>query len=161
LGLKPANLYKISFQEFIKQNPDLKKLGKEIQKQRYTFYEEERQNNINRCIQGRKELIALTKKKSKIKLTKNKSYEKSINNSDDIKFDDSINNLRKSENNLKKNNYKIYSEKNKKIFMIENSYMMNNSDGSKALITKEDLDKITCLQKEKSKLEKKNEKREK
>ena len=39
--------------------------------------------------------------------------------------------------------------------MTENSYMMNNSDGSKALITKEDLDKITCLQKEKSKLEKK------
>ena len=44
--------------------------------------------------------------------------------------------------------------------MTENSYMMNNSDGSKALITKEDLDKITCLQKEKSKLEKKTEERE-
>ena len=44
--------------------------------------------------------------------------------------------------------------------MTENSYIMNNSDGSKALITKEDLDKITCLQKEKSKLEKKTEKKE-
>ena len=43
--------------------------------------------------------------------------------------------------------------------MTEDSYMMNNNDGSKALITKEDLDKITCLQKEKSKLEKKIERR--
>ena len=44
--------------------------------------------------------------------------------------------------------------------MTENKYMMNNSDGSKALITREDLDKITCLQKEKSKLEKKTEEKE-
>ena len=39
--------------------------------------------------------------------------------------------------------------------MTENSYMMSNKDGSKTLLTKDDLDTITCLQKEKSKLEKK------
>ena len=44
--------------------------------------------------------------------------------------------------------------------MTDISYMINNIDGSKALITKEDLDKITCLQKEKSKLEKKVEEKD-
>ena len=61
LGLKPKDLYQISFEEFLKNNPDLKKLGKEIQKQRYKIYDEERLNNLNRCIQKRK------KKKSKKK----------------------------------------------------------------------------------------------
>ena len=44
--------------------------------------------------------------------------------------------------------------------MTENSYIMSNRDGSKTLITKDDLNKITCLQKEKSKLEKKTEQKE-
>ena len=51
LGLKPKDLYKISFKEFLKNNPELKKMGKEIQEQRYKLFEEERQNNINRCIE--------------------------------------------------------------------------------------------------------------
>ena len=145
---------------FLKQNPGLKKLSKDIQKQRYNFFEEERLNNINRCIQNRKELIELTKKKSKIKLTKNKSYEKKTIDIDEYKFDDTINSLRKSQNSSKKNNCKIFSEKNKKIYMTENSYMMNNSDGRKALITKDELNKITCLKNEKSKLDKKTEERD-
>ena len=70
MGLKPKDLYKISFQDFLKQNPDLKKLSKDIQKQRYNYFEEERLNNINRCIQNRKELIELTKKKIKNKINK-------------------------------------------------------------------------------------------
>ena len=37
---------------------------------------------------------------------------------------------------------------------------MNNRDGSKTCITKDDLNKISCLQKEKSKLEKKTEQKE-
>ena len=160
LGLKPKDLYKLTFAEFLKENPDLKKLGKEIQTQRYNFYEEERQNNVNRCIQERKAMIALTKKKSKIKLKKNNS-----DNIDTINYNDladlSISN-NKSANSIrnKRNNIKVYNEKNKKIFMTDSSYIMNNSDGSKALITKEDLEKITCLQNEKSKLEKKVEGRE-
>ena len=55
LGLKPKDLYQISFQDFLKNNPELKKMGKEIQNQRYNFFNEERKNNINRCIQQRKE----------------------------------------------------------------------------------------------------------
>ena len=108
-------------------------------------------------------MILITKKKTKIKLRKNKSEKGGLDNDDDIAdFNNSSNNLRKSENSLrnKKTNYKIYNDKNKKIFMTEDSYMMNNNDGSKALITKEDLNKITCLQKEKSKLEKKVEEKE-
>ena len=71
LGLKLKDLYQISFQDFIKNNPELKKLGKEIQAQRYKLYNEERQNNINRCIQQRQEIIMLTKK-NKLKKNKNK-----------------------------------------------------------------------------------------
>ena len=140
----------------------MKKLAKEIQTQRYNFYEEERQNNIKRCIQNRRELIALTKKKSKIKLKKNKSFEKDQLENDKDLSNESNNNLRKSENNLKTKriNYKIFSEKNKKIFVTDNEYMLNNRDGSKTLITREDLDKITCLQDEKEKLGKKTEEKE-
>ena len=54
----------------------------------------------------------------------------------------------------------MLGNKNKKIFMTENSYAMSNNDGSKTLITKEDLKKVTCLRREKSKLEKKVEERE-
>ena len=161
MGLKPKDLYKISFQEFIQQNQDLKKSSKEIQTQRYNFFEEERKNNIKRCIKERNELIALTKK-SKTKLKKNSSFEKSdLSNNIDL-INESNSNLRKSNNSIgnKINNYKIISEKNKKIIMTENSYMMSNRDGSKTLLTKDDLDKITCLQKEKSKLEKKTEEKE-
>ena len=77
-------------------------------------------------------------------------------------INESNGNLRKSNNSLgnKINNYKIISEKNKQIIMTENSYMMSNKDGSKTLLTKDDLDKITCLQKEKSKLEKKTEEKD-
>ncbi len=160
LGLKPKDLYKLTFEEFLKQNPDLKKLGKEIQTQRYNFFEEERQNNINRCIQERRAMIAITKN-SKNKLKKNNSDNIEVINANDL-ADLTISNNNKSVSSLKnkRNNIKIYNDKDKKIYMTENSYIMNNSDGSKALITKEDLEKITCLQKEKTKLEKKVEERE-
>lgn len=42
---------------------------------------------------------------------------------------------------------KLFSEKDKKILITENSYVMNSNDGNKALITREDLDNITCLKK--------------
>ena len=83
LGLKPKDLYKLTFEEFLKQNPDLKKLGKEIQTQRYNFFEEERQNNINRCIQERKAMIAITKN-SKNKLKKNNSDNIEVINANDL-----------------------------------------------------------------------------
>lgn len=144
LGLKPKDLYKISFEEFLNQNPNLKKLNKDIQNQRYILYEEERENNIKKCIQKRQELIDITKKsKSKSKLNANNEYER--NNSVDKL------NIKKIHN--------PYAEKNR-IYMTENSYMMNNSSGKQSLMTKDDLVKVTCLQKEKSKLEKKAEEKE-
>ena len=155
--MKANDLYQISFQEYLKQNPDLKKLSKEIQNQKYNFYEEERKNNIKRCIQKRQEIINLTKK-PKNNLKKNKSEEKSneeressLNNSD---------NFSNSKKNRNKSGYNIYNEKNKKIYVTEDSYVMSNNNGGKSLIKKEDLENVTCLKNEKSLLEKKAEEKD-
>ena len=143
----------MSFQEFLKKNPDLKKLSKDIQDQRYEFYEEERQNNIKRCIQKRQEIINLTKN-SKKNLKKNKSEEKS--------FEDKKNSLNNSEefSLSNKNKFSVYNDKHKKIYMTEDSYIMSNSVGGKSLITKEDLENVTCLKNEKSLLLKKAEEKD-
>ena len=99
LGLKPKDLYQISFEEFIKNNPDLKKMGKEIQVQRYNFYNEERENNIKRCIEQRREIIRLTKKN---KTNKNKEKLTSLSDNDisitEINSDINSNNITKSRN---------------------------------------------------------------
>lgn len=172
LGLKVQDLYKVSFQDYLKQNPELKKLSKELQNQRYVLYEEERQNNINRCIEKRKEIISITKKSKKRASKNNKNLENLENeelNSDNNKLNElgqsgklSSNMYRSGNSYRPKLNTKdiLFSEKNKKILMTENSYVMNSNDGNKALITREDLDNITCLKKEKSKLEKKMEQKD-
>ena len=169
LGLKVQDLYKISFQDYLKQNPDLKKLSKELQNERYDLYEEERQNNINRCIQKRKEIISITKKGTKRSSKNNKNLEseetiKSPNKTNDLGHSGKLsNNMYKSGNSYKpklNSKEKLFSEKDKKILITENSYVMNSNDGNKALITREDLDNITCLKKEKSKLEKKMEQKD-
>ena len=106
-------------------------------------------------------MIAITKKRSKIKLKKNNTDNiDTINDNIELVTSNILNNKSIKGFRNKRNNIKIYNEKNKKIFMTDSSYMINNIDGSKALITKEDLDKITCLQKEKSKLEKKVEEKD-
>ena len=165
LGLKAQDLYKVSFQDYLKQNPELKKLSKDLQNQRYELYEDERQNNINRCIQRRKEIISITKKGTKRASNNNKNFEnEEISNSPN-----KTNSLGHSNNMYKSGNSygpklnskeKLFSEKDKKILITENSYVMNSNNGNKALITREDLDNITCLKKEKSKLEKKMEQKD-
>ena len=168
LGLKPKDLYQISFQEFLNNNPELKKMGKEIQNQRFKFFNEERQNNINRCIEQRKELILLTKKTKGNKL-KNKDKLGSLSDND-ISVTE-VNNTTKSKNlnqtksftnsqTIKISNYKVVNEKDKKIYMTENSYIMKDKNGHNAELTKEELDQITCLKKEKIILDKKNEQKE-
>ena len=52
----------MTFEEFIKENPEIKKYSKDIQTQRYDLYEQQRQSNLNRCISKRKEIIANSKK---------------------------------------------------------------------------------------------------
>lgn len=49
-------------EEFLNKNPNYKKESKDIQRQRYELYEEQRQSNINRCILKRQEIIANSKK---------------------------------------------------------------------------------------------------
>ena len=168
LGLKPKDLYQISFQEFLINNPELKKMGKEIQNQRFKFFNEERQNNINRCIEQRRELIMLTKKNKGNKY-KNKDKLGSLSDND-ISVTE-INNTTKSKNlsqtksllnsqTFKISNYKVINEKDKKIYMTENSYIMKDKNGHNAQLTKEELDQITCLKNEKNILDKKNEQKE-
>ena len=169
LGLKAQDLYKVSFQDYLKQNPELKKLSKELQNQRYELYEEERQNNINRCIQKRQEIISITKKGTKRASKNNKNFESeeisnSPNKTNSLGHSSKLgNNMYKSGNSYRpklNSKEKLFSEKDKKILITENSYVMNSNDGNKALITREDLDNITCLKKEKSKLEKKMEQKD-
>ena len=57
-------------------------------------------------------------------------------------------------------NQNIITEKNKRILMTDDSYIMKNSSGNNSLITKNDLNKVTCLRKEKTKLEKQAEEKD-
>jgi hypothetical protein len=134
LGLKPKDLYQISFQEFLNNNPDLKKLGKEIQNQRYQFYNQERENNINRCIQQRQELINLTKKNKQkqnnikeIKDNKVTSLSDNELSNNDISIQTKSRISNRTKNNLKNTkikliNYKVINNKDKKIYMTDSSY---------------------------------------
>ena len=168
LGLKPIDLYKISFKEFLSQHPEYKKMSKDIQNQRYIIYEAEREKNIERCISKRQEIISHTKKV--------KPNEKKINNyEDETQGEEEANSFRYDKYDLiqryrlrnnTEDNYalrKNYSTKrqnflqNNKILITEHSYIMNNSSGKKSEITKEDLEKLACIKKEKKKLEKKSE----
>ena len=173
LGLKPKDLYQISFQEFLNNNPDLKKLGKEIQNQRYQFYNQERENNINRCIQQRKEIINLTKKNKQNKIKEEKEIKENLvmslsdnelsNNDISIQTKSRISN--RTKNNLKNSqikliNYKVINNKDKKIYMTDSSYIMQDKNGNNAEITKNELDSITCLKNKKNSLDKKNERQE-
>ena len=60
---------------------------------------------------------------------------------------------------LNKRKQNSYAEKNR-IYITEDSYIMNNKNGNQCSISKNDLKKITCLQNEKMKLEKKLEEQE-
>ena len=169
LGLKPKDLYQISFQEFLNNNPDLKKLGKEIQNQRYQFYNQERENNINRCIQQRQELIKLTKKNKlkqnnikEIKDNKVTSLSDNELSNNDISIQSKSKISNKSKTNLntksiKLSKCKLIKSKDKKIYMTDSSYIMQDKNGNNAEITKNELDNITCLKNEKNILDKKNE----
>ena len=166
LGLKVKDLYKLTLEEFIQKNPEFKKVSKEIQQKRYELYDEVRLSNINRCIIKRQEIIKNTKKVKPIP-KKIKSNDEESDEEDKFNYDLFLKQNykeRKSEDNyiLRRNN----SGKNKKAFLpnkiivTENSYIMNNSNGKKSKITKEDIESITCLKDEKNKLEKKNEKKD-
>ena len=151
--------------EFLIQNPEYKKLPKEIQEQRYELYEEQRQNKINRCILKRKEIISNSKKVEPV-VKKYKSYEEVSEEEEDDNFDldykiKSNNKVRNTENNyiLRKN----YSTKKSnfipknKILATEKSYIINRDNGIQNEITKEDLGKLACIKNEQQKLKKKSE----
>ena len=148
MGLKLQDLYKISFQEYISQNPELKKVKKETQNQRYNLYEEERKKNIQRCIDKRKELITSTKK-TKNNLRNNKKLEIDTNNS--------LNNS-KSQKLLNRRNNSYLEDKG--ILITDNTYIMNKRYGGRVKVTKDDLNLVTCLKNEKINLEKKAEDKE-
>ena len=168
-------MHKISLQEFLNKNPKLKKASKDNQNQKYNQFEQERQNNIKKCIEKRKELISTAKNPTqkpqqfnKINNTKNTNNTKSNNpkNNNNIirpkNIETESNLIDKNSNNKKdavKRRSTIFEEKNR-IIMTDDTYVMRNRNGRKSLITKEDLDKITCLRKEKCIFEQKAEEKE-
>ena len=151
------DLFQISFKEFISKNPDYKKLNKEIQQKRYQLYEEERESNIERCRQKRREMIKYTKKKTTIENNINQEKEDIIENE-----------LEKYPSFRVSSEYprwNIPSKKkpspiNREKFLItENSYIMNNN-GTKQEITKKETEEYECLKTEKKNFEKKAIKKE-
>ena len=82
------NLYKLSLEEFLLQNPEYKKQSKEIQNQRYELFETERLSNINRCILKRQELIANMKKVQPTEKKKYKDYNEEESEEDIFNFND-------------------------------------------------------------------------
>ena len=162
----------MTFEEFIKENPEFKKFSKDIQKQRYDLYEQQRQNNLDRCISKRKEIIA-NSKKIKPSVKKYNNYGENEDEDDeeikiDLDYKLKLNqiSLRNSEsyNYLRRINHSNDSTKRKKsphkkkILVTSNSYVMNDSKGMKKTeITKQELSEFPCLKDEKKKLDKKAE----
>jgi hypothetical protein len=171
LGLKPDDLYLVTFKEFIKQNPEFKKQSKELQKQRYELHEQQRQKNIERCISKRKEIIANTKKikPSVNNYDNNEENEELDEDNEEIKLDldyklkltekplrnsESYNYIRRT-NHSKDSDKKPKMPPEKKILVTASSYILSDSRGKKSEITKDALFQLPCLQTEKKKLDKK------
>ena len=171
-------MHKISLQEFLNRNPKIKKLNKANQTQNYNLYEQERQNNIKKCIEKRKEIILNTNTKNQIqnqqqnnKTNNTKNNNTKNNNTNNTKSNKNIrprnieiekndkNSNSKQSRDLVKKKSNIFEEKNR-IFMTDDTYMMRKSNGRESLITKDDLDQITCLKKDKCFFEQKMEEKE-
>ena len=88
-------------------------------------------------------------------MKKNKSEEKKIENKKHL-----YNSADRTKKISDKNSQNIITEKNGRILMTDDSYIMQNSFGNNSLITKNDLNKVTCLRKEKSRLEKQAEEKD-
>lgn len=56
-GLTQGELYNISFDEFVHISPDTKKLPKEMQINRYNFYDNHRKSKIKEVIELREKII--------------------------------------------------------------------------------------------------------
>ena len=162
----------MTLEEFIKENPEFKKYSKDIQKQRYDLYEQQRQNNLERCISKRKEIIAHSKKIKPSDKKYNNYGENEEEDDEEIRVDLDYKlklnkiSLRNSEsyNYLRRINHSNDSAKRKKsppkkkILVTSNSYIMNDSKGMKKTeITKKNLAEFACLKDEKKKLDKKAE----
>lgn len=80
---------------------------------------------------------------------KNNEVKKHLNSSAD-----------KSKSISDRNSQNIITEKNRRILMTEDSYIMKNINGNNSLIKKEELNQVTCLRKEKSRLEKQAEEKD-
>ena len=162
----------MTFKEYIKENPEFKKYSKDIQTQRYDLYEQQRQNNLERCISKRKEIIAHSKKIKPSDKKYNNYGENEEEDDEEIRVDLDYKlklnkiSLRNSEsyNYLRRINHSNDSAKRKKsppkkkILVTSNSYIMNDSKGMKKTeITKKNLAEFACLKDEKKKLDKKAE----
>ena len=156
-GLKVTDLYKLSFTEFLNKKPENKKLKKELQLQKYNLYEEERQNNIKKCISKRRELVKSNNNKTKNKTnSKSNIKNKLFTNGKkklDISNDDISNTICKS---IKKYKKPFFTDNNGVLYE-NNTYIMNHYEGINSSVKKDELDKITSLNLEKYKIERNKE----
>ena len=117
----------------------MKKQRKEIQQQRYELYDQERLNNIERCIAKRNEIISHSKKvvPRKINYEEELEGEDNYNNSDLLRYK-----IRNSEDNYvirrdfsanKRKENEIFEINKNKILVTDNSYVMRDSVGQKAI----------------------------
>ena len=145
-------MYKLSFSEFLNKKPENKKLKKDNQNKNYNLYEQERQNNINKCLTKYRELKGnknLKENKSSIhKKIFNKELKK-MNISDDEST---------GENEVKPKKYKKKPLiNNSGVIYTDNNYIFKHYEGINTSVKKEELDSVTCLNNEKNILEKKME----
>ena len=94
LGVEPKDLIKLSFDEYLKLHIDSKPVPKDIQQQRYDYYEQDRQELIKELKERRKELIELEKEENKQK--ENKDDKKNENDKNNNKDNEESNVLRKT-----------------------------------------------------------------
>ena len=98
-------------------------------------------------------------------MKRNRSYGQESdddNDLDDISLKLNNYRIRNTESNYLRKYYSTNKHKKipkKTILETEKSYVMENSSGKKAEITKEELDKVKCIKTEKNKLEKKNQRK--
>ena len=154
-SLKVTDLYKLSFTEFLNKKPENKKLKKENQNKNYNLYEQKRQNNINKCLEKYRELKNNKNNNKNIK-EKRSSIHKKIFHKELEKMNISDDEIEENEIKPKKSKKKSLIN-NSGILCTDNNYIFKHYEGINTSVKKEELDNVTCLNNEKSILEKKME----
>ena len=114
-GYKQEELYKLTFNEFIKTNPEIKNISKEFQEKRYYFFDKNREEKITKVINIRQKIIDEKSKNNNNNINDLTNYDinKSLNKSNSYS---SFNNI--FYKSLK--NYSMFENKDNRNEIINN-----------------------------------------